>query len=153
MPRRRRPRPERPDWRRRDQQRWVRRDTSAGGVADAEGHFGFSKFFVAGQAHGCWPSGHVSGDFALLALGMLDRRPIAPLRMCLYAAGLGTAIGAYQIARDAHFVSHGPITALIAQTPVCLLAVVLSLSRVSSVSALHRLECDLVVAPEGSYRV
>lgn len=93
-----------------------------GPLPDAVGHFTLPKLLDPVAQRGCWPSGHASGGFALLALGSLDRP--AYVRWQLWAVGLvlGGAMGAYQIARGAHFVSHVLVTALVAQMLVCVLA-------------------------------
>lgn len=93
---------------------------------DVEGHFTLPRFLAAAGQRGCWPSGHASGGFALFSLAALDRPARTRLALWLSALALGTAMGAYQIARGAHFVSHVVATALIAQILVCLLAAVLS---------------------------
>ncbi|MEJ2604973.1 MAG: phosphatase PAP2 family protein [Gammaproteobacteria bacterium] len=97
-----------------------------GAYPDDAGHFGPAALAGTYAARGCWPSGHASGGYALLALGFLDRPP--PVRFRLWAAGalLGTLMGAYQIARGAHFVSHVAVTALMAQCLVCGIAFAMS---------------------------
>jgi len=96
-----------------------------GAYPDDAGHFGPAALAGTYAARGCWPSGHASGGFALLALGLLDRP--APVRRILWATGaaVGTLMGAYQIARGAHFVSHVVVTALMAQLLVCAIALVM----------------------------
>jgi membrane-associated PAP2 superfamily phosphatase len=96
-----------------------------GAYPDDAGHFGPAALAGTYAARGCWPSGHASGGFALLALGLLDRP--APTRHLLWATGaaVGTLMGAYQIARGAHFVSHVVVTGLIAQLLVCAVALLM----------------------------
>lgn len=93
-----------------------------GDVADSLGHFTLARLAANDGLHGCFPSGHASGGFALLALGMLDRRPVT--RMTLWLVGLlyGSYMGTYQLLRGAHFLSHVVASALIAQIVVCLVA-------------------------------
>ncbi len=98
-----------------------------GPYPDAAGHFGLRALAGSYAARGCWPSGHASGGYALLALGMLDRPAFVRLRLWATGAAVGTLMGAYQIARGAHFASHVVVTALIAQCLVC--AVALAMSR------------------------
>lgn len=96
-----------------------------GAYPDNAGHVGPEAFAGTYAARGCWPSGHASGGFALLALGLLDRP--APVRYLLWATGaaVGTSMGTYQIARGAHFVSHVVVTALMAQLLVCTIALLM----------------------------
>lgn len=93
-----------------------------GDVPDVLGHFTPGRMLSLGFSRGCWPSGHASGGFALLALGCLPRRRAA--QRLLWCAGLmaGGTMGAYQVLRGAHFPSHVVVTAAISQLLVCLLA-------------------------------
>ena len=62
----------------------------------------------------CFPAGHASGGFALLALGWIaeTRR----FRLVGWSFGLlaGTVLGAYQMAKGVHFMSHTLATMLLA---------------------------------------
>lgn len=63
----------------------------------------------AGMAPGhCFPAGHASGGFALLALyfGLRDDRPGTARAALLGALALGSVMGGGQIVRGAHFLSH-----------------------------------------------
>ena len=63
----------------------------------------------------CWPAGHASGPFSLIAIyfGFRDRTP-AVARVCLLLAMLlGTIFGLSQTARGAHYLSHTVWTLLI----------------------------------------
>lgn len=93
-----------------------------GETADALGHFTPGRLLSPGLSRGCWPSGHASGGFALLALGFLPR-PAATRRL-LWCIGLaaGATMGAYQILRGAHFPSHVVVTGAMSQLLVCLVA-------------------------------
>jgi membrane-associated PAP2 superfamily phosphatase len=94
-----------------------------GGIEpDAYGHLSLARLFDAAKPHGCWPSGHVSGGFALLALGFVGRTRRTRALLWLCGAAIGTAMGTYQVLRGAHFVSHVLATALVAQALVCLLS-------------------------------
>ena len=83
-----------------------------------------SAFSVAGFANlqrsdGCWPSGHVSGAFALLGLVLL---PIPRRRLVTTAILLaGFSMGAYQVARGAHYASHIVVSLCIAIIVIALL--------------------------------
>lgn len=84
----------------------------------------YSAFSVAGftdrqRTDGCWPSGHVSGAFALLGLILL---PIPRRRIVATAIlSAGFAMGAYQVARGAHYVSHIAVSLCIAVIVIALL--------------------------------
>jgi membrane-associated PAP2 superfamily phosphatase len=62
----------------------------------------------------CFPAGHASGGFALLSLAGLARTSRG--RRLGVAAGLalGVWMGAYQMLKGAHYLSHTVITALVA---------------------------------------
>ena len=62
----------------------------------------------------CFPAGHASGGFALLALSGLGRNRRAQMLGVALGLGFGGAMGFYQIAKGAHYLSHTVITALIA---------------------------------------
>jgi len=93
-----------------------------GELPDWLGHFMVSKLLADNGLHGCFPSGHASGGFALLALGMLDRKPAVRRGLWLFALLYGSWMGAYQLLRGAHFLSHVLASALIAQLVVSVLA-------------------------------
>lgn len=93
-----------------------------GEVADSLGHFTLARLTANDGLHGCFPSGHASGGFALLALGMLDRKPLTRMTLWLFALLYGSYMGIYQLLRGAHFLSHVVASALIAQIVVCLVA-------------------------------
>lgn len=61
----------------------------------------------AGPGH-CFPAGHASGGFALLALWYWQRevRPAQAGRWLVLALGYGSLMGLGQMARGAHFLSH-----------------------------------------------
>ena len=62
----------------------------------------------------CFPAGHASGGFALFALAGLCRTRWSQLLCIVLALGIGGAMGFYQMAKGAHYLSHTVITALIA---------------------------------------
>lgn len=93
-----------------------------GDLPDWLGHFTVSKLWADNGLHGCFPSGHSSGGFALLALGMLDRKPATRRALWLFALLYGSWMGAYQLLHGAHFLSHVLASALIAQLVVSMLA-------------------------------
>lgn len=62
----------------------------------------------------CFPAGHASGGFALLGLVGLARTSRARMLAMLLGLGVGGAMGFYQMAKGAHYLSHTVVTALIA---------------------------------------
>lgn len=62
----------------------------------------------------CFPAGHASGGFALLGLAGLARTSQARMLAVLLGLGVGGAMGFYQMAKGAHYLSHTVITGLIA---------------------------------------
>jgi len=93
-----------------------------GQFPDALGHFRPARLFEPAGFRGCWPSGHVSGGFALLCLAWLGKTRRSQGLLWLAGVAVGCLMGAYQVARGAHFVSHVVVTALMAQLLVCLAA-------------------------------
>lgn len=66
----------------------------------------------------CFPSGHASGAFSFLAIGLVLRRhaPRTARRWVLGLCALGGVFGLAQMARGAHFASHTLYTAWICAT-------------------------------------
>lgn len=62
----------------------------------------------------CFPAGHASGGFALVALAGLAATRSGQVRAIMLGLGVGGAMGFYQMAKGAHYLSHTAITALIA---------------------------------------
>ncbi len=56
----------------------------------------------------CWPGGHASGGFALIAgyFALREQRPAWARGILILGLALGTVMGAVQMARGAHFLSH-----------------------------------------------
>ena len=70
----------------------------------------------------CWPGGHASAGFSLLALffALRDRRPRAARVALVVALGLGSVFSLGRMMQGAHFFSHNLWTLLIDWT-LCLL--------------------------------
>lgn len=64
----------------------------------------------------CFPAGHASGGFALLALAGLARTRRGQLAFLGVASVVGGAMGFYQMAKGAHYLSHTVVTAGLAWT-------------------------------------
>ncbi len=62
----------------------------------------------------CFPAGHASGGFALLALAFLGRTRGQQRVGLGIGLGAGCLMGLYQMANGAHFASHTMVTALLA---------------------------------------
>jgi len=93
-----------------------------GDLPDVEGRFTLARMLTSARSHGCWHSGHASGGFALVALGFLNVSPRNRVLLWLAAVTAGCVMGAYKVARGAHFVSHIVAIALIAQILICMIA-------------------------------
>jgi membrane-associated PAP2 superfamily phosphatase len=76
----------------------------------------------AGRRGHCWPAGHASGGFALVGLALLARTREG--RRIGLAVGLaaGWTMGAYQILKGAHFLSHTLVTMFVAVLFTAILA-------------------------------
>jgi membrane-associated PAP2 superfamily phosphatase len=81
-----------------------------GEVPDSLGRLHISTGQSGESVVGCWPSGHASGGFALLALAFLPRSRRVRTTLLLTSLTAGSATGVYQVLRGAHFASHILIT-------------------------------------------
>ena len=96
-----------------------------GGTQSREsGRVSLEGFVDVARPGGCWPSGHASGGFALLCLAFLKRRRPVRTGFALLGATMGLLMGAYQVARGAHFVSHILVTGLIAMLVILAISVI-----------------------------
>jgi membrane-associated PAP2 superfamily phosphatase len=73
-------------------------------------------YLVSGtdSAGHCWPAGHPSGAFGLLALTLLGTAPRVRTVLTGLALTLGWTMGLYQMLKGAHFLSHVTVTMLFA---------------------------------------
>jgi membrane-associated PAP2 superfamily phosphatase len=62
----------------------------------------------------CFPAGHASGGFALLALAWLRRTRRGWWGGLALGLGMGWAMGLYQMMKGAHYLSHTLVTMLVA---------------------------------------
>ena len=90
------------------------------------GEYAFRRLFEMGASRGlqCWPAGHASTGFGLLAWSIMfyQRRQFSYSVMAFVVAMLlGNMFGISQVLRGAHFISHQFWTALICWT-VCWLS-------------------------------
>lgn len=84
----------------------------------------------------CWPGGHASAGFSLIALFFVlrDRKPRAARIALAFALGLGALFSLGRMAQGAHFLSHNLWTLLI-DWVLCLLTYRLVLYRAPAVQA------------------
>lgn len=61
----------------------------------------------------CWPAGHASGGFALLALVFLFRSRKGKIAAALTAMFIGWSMGTYKMVIGDHFLSHTVITMIL----------------------------------------
>lgn len=74
----------------------------------------YPKDFVQPSAAKCWPAGHASGGFALMALFFLFKTPINQKRALTAALIIAWSMGTYKMLLGDHFLSHTIITMLMA---------------------------------------
>jgi len=70
----------------------------------------------------CWPAGHASGGFSLLALFFLFKKMSNKIKGIILALTLGWTIGLYKMLIGDHFFSHTLITMIIAWLIVLIIA-------------------------------
>ena len=73
----------------------------------------YPKDFVQPSKAKCWPAGHASGGFALMALFFLFKTPINQKRALIIGLVVGWSMGTYKMLLGDHFLSHTIITMLI----------------------------------------
>lgn len=70
----------------------------------------------------CWPAGHASGGFALLALVFLFRSRKGKIAAALTAMFIGWSMGTYKMVIGDHFLSHTVITMILAWVIILFIA-------------------------------
>jgi membrane-associated PAP2 superfamily phosphatase len=84
-----------------------------GGSVPTHGWFEAAPVAAAGLPRGrCFPAAHASGGFALMALAFASQRP--RLRWAAPGLVLGWVMGAYQMLRGVHYLSHTVVSMLVA---------------------------------------
>jgi membrane-associated PAP2 superfamily phosphatase len=73
----------------------------------------YPKDFVQKSKVKCWPAGHASGGFALMALFFLFKTPKNQKRALIGALIIGWSIGTYKMLLGDHFISHTIITMIL----------------------------------------
>ena len=74
----------------------------------------YPKDFVQTSKAKCWPAGHASGGFALMALFFLFKTTINQKKALITGLVVGWSMGAYKMLLGDHFLSHSIITMLMA---------------------------------------
>lgn len=74
----------------------------------------YPKDFVQNSKVKCWPAGHASGGFALMALFFLFKTPQNQKRALIGALIIGWSMGTYKMLLGDHFLSHTIITMIMA---------------------------------------
>lgn len=74
----------------------------------------YPKDFVQTSKIKCWPAGHASGGFALMALFFLFKTPTNQKCALIGALIVGWSMGTYKMLLGDHFLSHTIITMLLA---------------------------------------
>ncbi|WP_368029977.1 phosphatase PAP2 family protein [Arcobacter sp. s6] len=74
----------------------------------------YPKDFVQPSKAKCWPAGHASGGFALMALFFLFKTPINQKKALIGALIVGWSMGTYKMLLGDHFLSHTIITMIMA---------------------------------------
>ena len=73
----------------------------------------YPKDFVQPSKAKCWPAGHASGGFALMALFFLFKTPLNQKKALIAALVIAWSMGTYKMLLGDHFLSHTIITMLI----------------------------------------
>lgn len=73
----------------------------------------YPKDFIQTSKIKCWPAGHASGGFALMALFFLFKTPTNKKKALIGGLIIGLSMGTYKMLLGDHFLSHTIITMLI----------------------------------------
>jgi membrane-associated PAP2 superfamily phosphatase len=74
----------------------------------------YPRDFIQTSKAKCWPAGHASGGFALMALFFLFKTPINQKRALITALVMAWSMGTYKMLLGDHFLSHTIITMIMA---------------------------------------
>lgn len=74
----------------------------------------YPKDFIQPSKAKCWPAGHASGGFALMALFFLFKTPKNQKKALIGALIVGWSMGSYKMLLGDHFLSHTLITMIMA---------------------------------------
>jgi membrane-associated PAP2 superfamily phosphatase len=85
-----------------------------GTYPDKKAFDSYPKDFVQKSKVKCWPAGHASGGFALMALFFLFKTPKNQKIALFVALIIGWSMGTYKMLLGDHFLSHTIITMLMA---------------------------------------
>ncbi|MFA9372809.1 MAG: phosphatase PAP2 family protein [Poseidonibacter sp.] len=82
----------------------------------------YPKDFVQESKAKCWPAGHASGGFAIMALFFLFKKPLNQKKGLIIGLTIGWIMGIYKMSIGDHFLSHTIITMLIAWIIILIIA-------------------------------
>lgn len=82
----------------------------------------YPKEFIQNSKIKCWPAGHASGGFALMALFFLFKKRKNQIIALIFALSIGWSMGTYKMLIGDHFLSHTIITMIIAWLIILILA-------------------------------
>lgn len=82
----------------------------------------YPKDFVQQSKAKCWPAGHASGGFALMALFFLFKKPLNQKKGLIIGLSIGWMMGIYKMIIGDHFLSHTIITMLSAWLIILIIA-------------------------------
>jgi membrane-associated PAP2 superfamily phosphatase len=74
----------------------------------------YPKEFTQKERIKCWPAGHASGGFALMALFFLFKTRKNQILALIFALSIGWSMGLYKMLIGDHFLSHTIVTMLLA---------------------------------------
>lgn len=99
----------------------------------------------------CWPGGHASTGFSLIALffALRDRRPRLARGLLIGALGFGCLLATGRVIQGAHFLSHNLWTLLI-DWSICLLVYRFTLYRRGALPAIQAYRPMIGLNPGGS---
>ena len=81
---------------------------------------GYPDDFVQLERIRCYPAGHASGGFALMALGLLGKNRRSKIAIVSMACLLGWVVGIYKMGIGDHFLGHTAVSMLIAMIAILL---------------------------------
>lgn len=92
----------------------------------------------------CWPGGHASGGFAIVAgyFALREQKPLWAHRILILGLTLGAIMGTVQMVRGAHFLSHNLWTLWIVLTTCFAIDVLIKVSPLT----IHRSSAASIAA-------
>lgn len=103
----------------------------------------YPAWFLHDTSLRCYPAGHASGGFALMALYFVSNNPVWRKRGLMFGISIGWVIGIYKMVIGDHFLSHTIVSMFIAWLVACAIAWLL---KPHAINFNEAFEDDLVVA-------